>query len=218
MTTARRCARYTVKGLEGSFEVATHADLLNIGLLGVSVRSPVALDVDEQVAVDLGSEPLSVSGAIRWCRAATLARGVKAGGRGHFDVGISFSESLTSFAADLLRFLDNSTILSLTKGTYGRFELAYEVPVRLRYRRGFQVKQLSCSGMLIETDAPVVRESHIDLQVSLRDRQFFSRARVVWVGKAGHGKEATQLGVEYFQPTEHNIELLRGYLREEFEH
>jgi hypothetical protein len=213
--TARQCPRYAVHGLRGSFEIETRADLLNISLFGISVRAAVALEVGKQVACALGEEPnaVSVRGGIIWCRPASLARDAGSGPEGHFDIGIFFEEDLRNKAGDLLRFLDSSSIVKLTKGVYGRFELDYEIPVRLQHRHELRVRQLGSLGLLAEADTPLSLESHTDLELLLEDRRFISRARVAWVRESGDGVPL-RLGLEFFQPTERHTEMLRSYIRE----
>ena len=210
-----RYPRYAVHGLRGSLELQTQADLLNISLFGISVRSPVALELDKQVACELGEEPVAVSvqGGVVWCQPAGLARGAEAGPEDYSEVGIRFNKDLQNKAGDLLRFLDSSTIVKLTKGVYGRFELDYEVPVRLRHRHELRVKDISSSGILAETDTPLSPESHTDLELPLKGRRFMSGARVVWVRETGGG-EPLRSGLEFFQPTERHSEILRGYIQE----
>lgn len=216
---ARRSPRYSVHDLMGSFEVEIPADLLNISLLGMSVRSPTALAVGQHLEFELGegSNSLRVGGKIVWSRPTAPGRAGDAGAQGFCDVGIQFDESLLHQAEALLRFLDSSTIVSLTMGVYGRFELDYEVPIKLRQRHELRVKELSSIGIVAETDVALSEESQIDLELPLAERRFISRARVVWVRSAAGGAALTRSGMEFYQPTEHHLELLRGYLRDNFQ-
>ncbi len=216
---ARRSPRYSVHDLLGSFEVEIPADLLNISLLGMSVRSPVVLAVGQHMAFELGegSNSVRVGGRIVWCRPTDPGRAGDAVSEGYFDVGIQFDEGLLHQAEALLRFLDSSTIVSMTMGVYGRFELDYEVPIKLRQRHELRVKELSSIGIVAETDVALSEESQIDLELPLAERRFISRARVVWVRPVAGGPAPMRSGMEFYQPTEHHLELLRGYIRDHFQ-
>jgi len=216
----RRSLRYHVQGLLGSFKLEIQADLLNLSLFGLSVRTPVALGPSKQVMCELGEEPdtVSVQGGVVWCRPANQARGAEAAQAGYFDLGVRFNEDLLNKAEGLLRFLDNSTIVKLTKGVYGRFELDYQIPIKLRHRHELKVKEISSSGIMAETDVPLSPENRIDLELPLKDRRFISRARVVWVREDGDDGEPQRLGMEFYEPTQKQSELLRGFIREALEH
>jgi len=210
---ARQGLRLNLDGLLGSLEHEIQADLLNISLLGLSVRTPVALQPGQRLRCMLGEEPdiVSVRGDLVWCSPAK-ANLREVPPQGHFDTGIRFDEDLLDKARDLLNFLDKSTIVKLSKGVFGRFELEYEVPIRLRQRREVRLKQISYSGIEAETRVSLIPDSQIDLELPLDDRRFFSPARVVWVQKASDNEELLRLGAEFLQPTQRHLEILKGFI------
>jgi len=213
---ARRHLRYSPQGLLGTLKFEIQADLLNISLLGLAIRTPLPLEADQQVTCELGerSDTVSLKGATVWCRPANLARGAEATPEGYFDIGIRFDQDLLVKPEGLLRFLDNATIVRISKGVYSRFELDYDVPIRLWHHYEFRVDELSYLGLRAETDAPLAPEGHIDLELPLGDRRFLSRARVVWVKKASGNGDLSRLGVEFFQPTHQHLDLLQRYIEQ----
>lgn len=213
---ARRHLQRSPQRLLGTFKFEVQADLLNISLLGLAIRTPVPLEADQQVTCELGekSDTVSLMGAAVWCRPANLARGVEATPGGYFDIGIRFDHDLPEKPQALLRFLDNATIVRISKGVFSRFELDYDVPIRLWHRYEVRVDELSSLGLRAETDAPLAPEGHIELELPLGDRRFFSRARVVWVKKASGNGDLSRLGVEFFQPTPKHLDFLQRYIEQ----
>ncbi len=105
---------------------------------------------------------------LQWCRLARTETDAMDQPATVYEVGFDFSEELSLKARELLGFLQHNVVIELERrDAFGYCRLAREDPEKARYQE-FMVKQLSFSGMLIETyplpevDADYEMELHHD--------------------------------------------------------
>ncbi len=183
----RRHRRYSTPDIPGSFVHSVDAQVLNISLAGIAVRTATQLSVGREYLFQLGqgADLIHLSGPVKWCRLSGTQKLDEGDVVPVYEAGIVLDEVFSEKAAELLQFLRrNVIVVDLRPRILGRFNLASEDPATLESKEDFVVKQLSLSGMLIAAESMHEPEAVLELEIRLNEELFRSRGRIVHVGEA----------------------------------
>ena len=160
--------------------------VLDMSLTGLRIESPVALAVGAKYNLTLRRdyEVIQLQTDLQWCRQVRTepdAAGVPAP---VYEVGLDYQEVLSQKARELLGFLQHNVVIELERRqAFGFFRKAGEEPTQAPHQE-FEVKQLSFSGMLVETepmpevDGTYSLEMHLDRLVLVVDGKVIHAERV----------------------------------------
>ena len=212
----RKHGRYPAEEVRGSFSYAVDAVVMNISLGGFAVRTTTQLTVGRIYRFRLGSESESVqlSGIVRWCRMAGTEKTETGDVLPVYQAGIAFDEVLTDQATDLRRFMEKSIIVDIRRRVFGRFSPRDQEEITLESDSSFRVKQISMSGLLVESDAPLTKEEVFDLELSLGGGKFLSSVRVVHMVEVQSEDEVSRfrVGLEFLDTEEQYLERLKEFI------
>ncbi len=144
--------------------------VVDMSLTGLRIESPLALGASGRYNLTLRREQemIQLHTDLQWCRLARTEPDAMGEPAPVYEVGFDFSEELSQKARELLGFLQHNVVIELERrDAFGYCRMAHEDPEGARYQE-FMVKQLSFSGMLIETwpmpevDAVYEMELHLD--------------------------------------------------------
>ena len=215
----RRHRRYSTPDLPGSFAHSVDANVLNISLTGIAVRTATQLSVGRKYLFQLGQEAnrIHLSGTVKWCRLSGTQKLDEGDVAPVYEAGIALGEVFSEKAAELLQFLRSNVIVDLRSRIFGRFNVESEDPLTLESKEDFVVKQLSLSGMLIATESLHEPEAVLELEIRLNGELFRCRARIVHVDEAGVVGERPffRMGVEFLQATTEQLQLLEDFIQAE---
>ncbi len=188
----RRHQRYDVCGVRANLMLPLDVRVVDMSLTGLRIESPLALGTGGRYNLTLRREHemIQLHTDLQWCRLARTEPDAMAEPAPVYEIGFDFSEELSQKARELLGFLQHNVVIELERrDAFGYCRLAREDPEDARYQE-FMVKQLSFSGMLIETcllpevDADYEMELHLDhLELST-------------LGKVIHAKSVVREGEE----------------------
>ena len=217
----RRSPRYETDSVHGSFACSVDAVVSNISLNGLGVQTSTQLHVGREYSFRLGEgkDQFLVSGKVAWCH---LSRTEKRPGGDIVPVykaGIGFSEVLNEKATRLLEFMQKHVVLTLQQRILGRFSLAENDSILLESKNEFGVRQISRSGMLIDTAFGATPESVIEMELLLGTVRVPVTGRVVEVREvAGEGGELRFLtGIQFVFESGSQRQALEKFIREELE-
>jgi len=216
---ARRHRRYSTPDLPGSFAHSVDANVLNISVAGIAVRTATQLSVGRDYSFQLGQEAdlINLSGKVKWCRLSGTRKLAEGDVVPVYEAGIALDEVFSEKAAEMLQFLKRKVIVDLRSRILGRFNVETEDPVSLESKEDFVVRQLSLSGILIATESLREPESVLELEIRLNGELFRSRARIVHVDEAEVVGErpSYRMGVEFLQVTTEQLQLLEDFIQAE---
>lgn len=213
----RRFDRYSADDVQGSFSYAVEALVLNISLGGFAVRTGTQLTIGRIYRFRLGSGPeaVNLSGTVRWCRMAGTEKRESGDIVPVYEAGIAFDEVLTEQAGELRRFMEKSIVVDVKRRIFGRFRASQKEPVTLESKSKFLVKQISMSGVLVETEMALDAEEIFDLELRLDRTKFASTVRAAHVAKieSEDGKSRYQMGLEFIDIDQNQRDLLEKFIR-----
>lgn len=217
MEERRRNERYAVQDVRGTLLLSTEARILNMSLTGMAVETDSRLRLGREYSLKLQHDDrmeIPLNATVVWCQ-LRQARGEGGGeGRIAYVSGLQFEGILSEKAHDLLAFLQSAAVVSVQTRVCGRFRARFAETVNLNTEYEFEVKKISCSGMLIATDLVAEQGSAFDMEVQLDQDMFRTRGRVAHVRPtpSRQGGGAVELGVEFIEMSDVDRALLTNFI------
>ena len=218
---SRRNPRFDVENVPGMMAFTVDAKVLNISRSGIAVETSFQLVIGRRYIAKIGYRGRSVrtAGTVRRCRLKKTRETETGEVEPVYEVGIKFDDILSEKQSELMPIVAKNASLQIKPRLYGRFRPDQDQSVILKSNVGFEVKRLSLSGLLVETDASPERDAIVSLELEINGEQFASAGRVVDLSKV-HGAERihrSQLGVEFVEMTSGSREILKTYLLDQVE-
>lgn len=217
----RRHDRFSAEDVSGSFSFTVEASVINISLGGLAVRTQTQLKVGREYRFRMGGEEdaVQLSGTVRWCRLSGTERQESGDVVPVYEAGISFDDVLTEKADQLVRFMEQNIVLDLKRRITGRFKLDASDPVQLETDAGFEVKQISLAGMMLESDLALKPDTMLELEMRLKRRKFTSLARIIYVSEISleEGELKYRVGLEFIDTAPKMRALLEEFIRTELD-
>jgi hypothetical protein len=211
----RRHRRFEVKGLRGSLIYALDARILNLSLSGLAVEVVTALPAGKRVVVRLGegSEGPSLVGTVQWCRLHEVGSQPP-----RYHCGLSFRDTLTDQGEVLLRYLEKHIVVG-DQYLSGRLKAREGEAILLESDFDLVAREISLTGMRIETSAPASQGATMEVEVPLGRATFRSRVRVASVvrSRLASGDVRFEIGLELLDPPRDQVEALEAFLRRQLE-
>ncbi|MCP3959191.1 MAG: PilZ domain-containing protein [bacterium] len=182
----RRHHRYDVKDVRANLMLPLEVRVLDMSLTGLRIESPIALSVGAKYNLTLRREydVIQLQTDLQWCRLVRTEPDALGEAAPVYEVGLDYQEVLSQKARELLGFLQHNVVIELERReAFGYFCKAGEEPTEAPHQE-FVVKQLSFSGVLIETepmpevDTAYSLEMHLDRLVLEVDGKVIHAERV----------------------------------------
>jgi hypothetical protein len=212
----RRYKRYIVDGIHGNVLYLSDLNVLNISIEGAAIETTKRLDVNREYTfrITYKDTVLNLRGRVVW---AVLSCREKKGVKEIIPVyraGIMFTDTLIEKTNALLNFIEDNKIKALEKRVGGvRFKIADSQSVKINYPHKYEVKKISLSGMLIETEYPLDLDSHYDMELYLNENILNV------VGRTAHCKKINSydltkysIGIEFIKIPENDMKVLKDFL------
>lgn len=215
----RQQDRFSTENVRGNLSYSVEAEVLNLSLGGLAVRTNTQLSIGRRYRFHLGTaaDSVQLTGAVRWCRMSGTVKQETGDIVPVYDAGISFDDVLTEKAEELLQFMEKNITLDLKRRIAGRFKVEDSGPVVLESDSAFLVKQISTSGMMIESDVALKPDTELDLEMRLGRRKFTSAGRIIYLAEIAIQDETLRyrIGVEFTKTSQEKRQILEDFIRSE---
>ncbi len=177
----RHHRRYDVRGVRGTLVFPMRVKVLNMSLTGLAVESHQALEIGRKYDLKLhnGREAIDVNVEVQWCHLVRTEPAESGDVAAVYQAGLDFRHVLNDQAHELLRFLEHNVVVDVERRIFGRFKIGLDEPIGLDERHDFLVRQLSFSGMLIETDLTPQVGAAFDIEMDPDRLHLMTRGKVV---------------------------------------
>jgi hypothetical protein len=222
MNNTRRHKRYylDLSDLKGKMSLSDKVEILDIGLGGVSFKADRRLNPGREYLIKLQDEgkTLNVTGTI----VRSELKGIEARDNGEsvaiYAAGMQFKDGSEGQVADFLKSIvrnrKETAPLLEERRLNVRFQITDLNKHILSYPANFNVKTISLSGMLIQTDQALGVESNVPMELSLNDS-----ISVIFIGRivSCHMKENKEqihydIGLEFTDLTDRDKTLLQTFI------
>jgi hypothetical protein len=213
---SRKYNRYEVDSVHGRMLCSSDINILNISMDGAAIATTQRLVIGREYSLKLKFEntSLALRGKVVWSvlsHSKTLTNGEVVP---VYRAGIRFTNTLTDDATRLISYIEKSKSNPLEQRILGvRFRVQQSEGSEIDLPCEYRIKKISLSGMLIETDSPLLLNSRHDMEVSLDD------SIVTLIGRIANQQEITtrngtkyDVGIEFIDMTEKDQGILKKYL------
>jgi hypothetical protein len=221
MTNERRSKRFKldVATLDGKMLLTSNAEVLNLSAGGASVKSGEELPVGKGLLITFAEKgkKTDIQGIV--VRSAFSGTGKGTGGKdaAFYTSNIRFQAGQARQIAYVIgsreRQREDSAPVAVDRRRDVRFHMTIPLESVLSHTARFRVKQMSMSGMLIQSEQPLEINSTIPMDLSL------AGGRVNFIGRVAScrtaetdGKNWHDIGVEFLELTDEGRTLLKKFI------
>jgi hypothetical protein len=212
----RKYNRYNVESIHGNMLYSADVNIVNISFDGVSIETTKRLNIDKSYSLKIKYRDriLNLSGVVVW---SILSRNeTKKTGEivPIYKAGLRFTNILNDKSSELLKFIDDNRIESIEKRLLGiRFKINDPDEAQIDYQYEYNVKKISLSGMLIETEHSFDIDSRHNIEI------FLDGKVISMIGRVVHSVEVTKdnakmydVGIEFIDFSDEDKSSLKQFL------
>ena len=227
MENTRRQKRYKVDStnIRGTIIFASYLKINDISIGGISLTTEKRLTIGNEYALKLQGKDtqLTVKGTVMW---SLLSESI-ADSIGNvipiFKTGIQFIDLSTDQENEIIKFIEahkkepeeKIDVYSLSGNRlFVRFRLKEADKATLQEQDDYKVKNISLSGLLIESKHALKLEDKINMQMALPDNKIISfLGRVVTCTMTKRvGSESYDIGMEFIDIAEKDEKALKNFI------
>jgi hypothetical protein len=212
----RRHKRYIVDGIQGNVLYPADLEILNISIDGAAIETTKWLDLNREYTLKVKYKDivLNLRGRIVW---AVLTSKEKKGSGEVIPVyraGVRFTDTLSEKTTMLINFIEENKIRTLEKRLVGvRFKIVTLQDTKIDYPYKYEVKKMSLSGMLVETEYALDLNSNYDIELFLSDNVLNIIGRIAYCEKID-SDDVTKynIGIEFAEVSDNDRGTLKEFL------
>lgn len=214
-TGRRRSRRFDVLDVEGSFVVRVDVKVINLSVAGMAIETHNTLIVGRcyEFRVVQGEQHIDVGGRVMWCVLDSNQR------RGEelepvFRAGVQFEEVHDEQTLTLQKLIESSAAFDPGSPLLGRFVAVLGGAIGIDEQAWFEVKKLSLSGMLVDTEWAPRRNEVIPFEATLGELVISGHGRVAYIERytSDDGSVRYRLGIEFTILSDRSRALLERYI------
>jgi len=175
----RRDRRFEVLDVVGSLVLKAEVRVVNLSVAGMAVETNQPMTAGQHCVVGVGraGQRVDFSGRVVWCELDP-----DRDGEGGFDrvfrAGVRFEEVHDGQAVSLQRLIETSASFEPGRPLPGKFVAADGRAVGTGVQGSFEIRRLSLSGMIVETDLALRHGEAVAFEARLDDALFSGRGLV----------------------------------------
>ncbi len=218
----RRHKRYKLELVEvnGKMSLADKVEILDISLGGVALRVDRRLNPGREYLLKLGDKAKSID--LKCIVVRSELTGIEERANGErimiYSAGMKFKEDSSRQIEDFFKSIEFVKKETAPPETDRRMNIRFHICMPgekiLNYPAQFKVKEVSLSGILIQTDVGLVLQSVIPMGLALHDNSFVHfQGRVASINMVEeHGNARYDIGVEFLNLSEEGTALLKSFI------
>ncbi len=166
--------RLDLMGINGKMILADRVEIIDISLGGVALKTDRRLNVGKEYLIKLGDKgkSIDVKGIVVRCELSTIEERSNGARVSIYTAGMMFKDVSPDAIADFLKSIEQdkkeAMPVMVDRRLTVRFYITTPWEKTLCFPAEFKVKEISLSGMLIQTDQALETESMIPMGLSLK--------------------------------------------------
>ncbi len=212
----RRHKRYIVDGIQGNVLYPADLEILNISIDGAAIETTRWLDLNREYTLKIKYKDiiLNLKGRVVW--AVLTSKEKKGSGEVTpvYRAGVKFTDTMSEKTTMLINFIEENKIKTLEKRLVGvRFKVVPHQDTKIDYPYKYEVKKMSLSGMLVETEYALDLDSNYDIELFLTDNVLNIVGRVAHCEKiVSDDGFKYNIGIEFVEMSDNDKGLLKEFL------
>jgi hypothetical protein len=212
----RRHKRYNVAGVRGNVRFLADLKLVNVSVDGAAIETSRRLDLNREYKfmVDYKGTPLEARGLVVWSQLVQGEKTKEGDVVPLYRSGVKFLDTLGEKTTDLMKFIDDNRVRTPERRLGGvRCKISQPQNITVGYPYEYLVKEISLSGMEIETEHALDPDSRHEMELMLNDKVLTITGRVVTCVKVPSEKTVKyDIGVEFLEMPADVRELLSHFI------
>ena len=205
-----------VEGIHGNILYTSDLEVMNISLDGAAIETTKRLELNREYTFKITYQDtvLNLRGHVVWAFLILKEKKDSEVVIPVYRAGIKFTNMLSEKANMLLNFIEGHKVKTLENRFGGvRFTIAHFQDIKIDLPHKYTVKQISLTGMLIETDYPLDIESHYEIELFLNENVIRIDGRIAYCEKIDEDSIAKYvIGVEFIAISKDGKRLLADFL------
>ncbi len=222
MQDKRRHKRFRLDLIEinGKMSLADKVEIIDISIGGVALKADRRLNIGREYLIKLGEKGKSID--VKGIVVRSELSGIEERANGErvliYKAGMKFKDGSADKVADFLNLIKHSKKEQVSAMVDRRFNVRFQITTpseqTLSFPAQFKVKNISLSGMLIQTEQALGIESMVPMGLSLSDDSHVNfNGRVASCRKTeDEGQAHYEIGVEFSDLTDKDRELLKTFI------
>jgi c-di-GMP-binding flagellar brake protein YcgR len=206
-------------GLKNTMVLAHKAEIIDISLGGVALKSDRRLNIGREylLRLDEKGKKLDVRGVVVRSELSGIESRADGETASIYTAGVMFKDAPPNIVSNFISALTESkkeAAVTARQKLNVRFNLITPGDKTLNFPAQFRVKEISLSGMLIETDQALSKKSLIPMKLKLQaDKHVNLIGRVASCRMTGDKKqERYEIGLEFNKLTDTDAALLKSFM------
>jgi hypothetical protein len=212
----RRSKRYNVDTIHGNLLYSADINIVDISLGGVAIETSKRLNISKEYSLKIKYKDsiLNLRGIIVW----SLLSRTKTQKTGEvipvYKAGMKFAHSMDEKTRELMKFIEENKTETIEKRMLAvRFKIKKVDDAIIDHTYEYKIKQISLSGMLIETDNSFDVESRCVMELVLDNSTLSLVGRVVnCVEFTTENIILYHIGIEFVEISDEDKSYLKGFL------
>ena len=213
----RRNKRYTVDGVHGNVLHPSDLEILNMSIDGAAIETSKRLDINREYTFKIKHKGAIVSfrGRIIWSLLTNKEIRDQHKIIPIYRAGVRFTDTINEKTAQLIDFIEENKITTLERRVVGvRFKIDAPQNMKIEYPYKYEVKKMSLSGMLVETEYPLKINSRYHIEIFLERNVLELLGRVAYCEEFNPGSGVKyNIGIEFTKIPVEKRDLIKEFLK-----
>jgi len=212
----RRNKRYKVEGVHGNVLHPSDLVILNMSIDGAAIETSKRLEINREYIFKIKHKGmiLSFRGLVVWSLLTNKEIVDQHKIIPVYRAGIRFTDTLNEKTSQLIDFIEDNKITALERRVVGvRFKINSPQNVKIEYPYKYEVKRMSLSGMLVETEYPLKINSRYHIEIFLDKNVLNIVGRVAYCEEISYVSGAKySIGIEFIKMPDEKREVIKKFL------
>jgi len=212
----RKHKRHAVNGILGNVLYSSDLNVINISIDGVAIETKKRIEVNREYPFKIKYKglTLNIKGVVVWSVLSHSQKTESGEVIPVYRAGVKFTDVMSEKASALIKFLEENVIASSDRRLRGvRCKITNSDEVKIDYPHRYSVREMSLSGMLIETEYPLAPDTRYTMELVIDENVFNIVGKVVsCIGVKAENDVRYIAGVEFVDMPEESKELLKTFI------
>jgi hypothetical protein len=212
----RKHKRFSVEGIYGIVHFLSDLNIINISVDGAAIETTKRLDLNREYTFKIyhRDAPLCLCGLVVWSVLDRTEKKESGEIIPVYKAGIKFTDIMSEKSNMLVNFIEESRVITLERRLGGaRCKIVSPKDIKIGYPYGYGVKNISLSGMEIETEYPFEPLSMVDMELVLDSKVVNIMGRIKNCVKVTlENFTKYDMGVEFVEVSDEDKKLLKRFL------
>lgn len=216
MEDKRRHKRFQVSGLEGDILHLVDTNVININMRGIGIETLQQIDLNRECVIKVQYKDITIDlkGKIIWMLPVKKENKETGEYINLYRAGIRFLDLCNNEKTDtILSTIDKNSSTNERRIAGVRLRVSNPSIFKFYFPSRFSVKNISCSGMLAETEILIDANSCYEMSLSLHDRILNLTGRVVYSKNGLSTNSRYSIGIEFINIKDDEKIILDEYIR-----